>query len=226
MMCGRYLLAEDAERLAAQFDLEIAPRGLKPRYNIAPSQGVPAIGAKARGGKLGLSELRWGFVPRFAKSPTDGPRPINARSETAATSLAFRASFAGRRCLLPATGFYEWRREGKLKLPFCFRPESGEPPLAFAAIWDRWVGGDESLYSVAILTTSANAVMRPFHDRMPCLIPPEYYRAWLDPDASLQMLAALLAPAADDWLGVTAASPLVNSPKSDGPECLEPPAAA
>ena len=225
-MCGRYLLAEDAELLAAQFNLEVTPRGLRPRYNVAPSQPVPAVGAKAGGGKFGLVEMRWGFVPRFAKSPTDGPRPINARSETAATSLAFRASFAARRCLLPASGFYEWRRDGKLKIPYCFRPRDGEPPLAFAALWDRWAGVDgEPLYSVAILTTSANGVMRPFHDRMPCLIPPEHYGAWLDPEASRGVLAGLLAPADDDWLAVTAASPLVNSAKSEGPECVAGPAA-
>ena len=225
-MCGRYLLAEDAELLAAQFDLDITPRGLRPRYNIAPSQAVPAIGAKARGGEFGLIEMRWGFVPRFAKSLTDGPRPINARSETASTSLAFRASFARRRCLLPASGFYEWQRDGKLKVPYCFRPDSGEPPLAFAAIWDRWTTeGAEPLYSVAILTMSANAVMQPFHARMPCLIPPEQYGSWLNPDAGIDALLTLLTPADDDWLTVSPASPLVNSPKSDGPECLEPPVA-
>lgn len=225
-MCGRYLLTEDAELLAAQFGLVVTPRGLTARYNVAPGQTVPAIGPKAGSHKLGLTQLSWGFVPRFARAPEDGPRPINARSESAAASRAFGSSFAARRCLVPASGFYEWRREDARKQPFCFRPADGEPPLAFAAIWDRWADHADpnrgAIYTVAILTTAANDVVRPVHDRMPCLIAPEHYGAWLDPGAATGKLQALLTPAPGDWLTRLAVSGAVNSAKCDGPECLEP----
>src|SRR5262245_22263659 len=126
--------------------------------------------------------LGWGLVPAWASDPNIGPRCINARSETAAGKRAFRAPFRKRRCLIPATGFQEWEKKGKARQPFLFRMKDGQP-FAFAGLWDRWTKGD-GRETCTILTTEANDLVRPFHQRMPVIFPAEYYADWLNPGAA------------------------------------------
>jgi putative SOS response-associated peptidase YedK len=154
-MCGRFLIVSAGPTLAAHFGVpDLAT--LAPRFNVAPSQTVPAIGLN-REGERALATFRWGLVPRWA-ADTD-KAPINARAETAATKPYFADSLARRRCLIPADGFYEWLRQGRRKQPFCFR-QRDDRPFAFAGIWDAWGGPEDRLLSCAILTTEANEVVR------------------------------------------------------------------
>jgi putative SOS response-associated peptidase YedK len=212
-MCGRFLLFSDGPTLAARFDLTSFPE-LAPRYNIAPTQPVAAV--RAGGAGRECVALRWGLVPSWARDARQAP--INARAETAAEKPTFRAAFRKRRCLVPADGFYEWATLGRRKQPFCFRPWD-ERPLALAGVWERWDGPAGPVESCAILTTEANDLVRPVHDRMPVILPERHWPAWLD--AGLQdagALAPLLRPFPSDALR---AYP-VGDPRQDGPDCLTP----
>jgi putative SOS response-associated peptidase YedK len=212
-MCGRFLLFSDGPTLAARFDLTSFPE-LAPRYNIAPTQPVTAV--RAAGGGREWAALRWGLVPSWARDARQAP--INARAETAAEKATFRAALRKRRCLVPADGFYEWATLGRRKQPFCFRPWDGRP-LALAGLWERWEGPAGPVESCAVLTTEANELVRPVHDRMPVILPERHWAAWLDPawqDAAA--LAPLLRPFPSDALR---AYP-VGDPRHDGPQCLTP----
>jgi putative SOS response-associated peptidase YedK len=216
-MCGRFLLFSDAPTLAGLFDLAGFPE-LAPRYNIAPTQPVVAV----RSGEAGrqLVRLRWGLVAPWAKDTKVAP--INARAETAADKPMFRAALRKRRCLVPASGFYEWLAlaGGKRKQPYCFRP-GDERPWAFAGLWERWQGPDGPVESCAILTTAANEVVRPVHDRMPVILPRQHWAAWLDPQAQdAGQLVPLLRPYPADALSAYPVGLAVNNPRNDRPECL------
>lgn len=217
-MCGRFTLVAGADEVAAHFHVRPGFR-LTPRYNAAPGQPVAVVGRKATG-ERGLALLRWGLVPRWAAAPT-GPRPINARAETAAVSPAFRHSFRDRRCLLPADGFLEWQRAGGRRVPHHFRPRGGGL-VAFAGLWDVWGRGADRLHTCCLLTTAAAAAVRPVHDRMPVVLPPDRWDRWLDPGTPPAEVAALLQPDPAADLEVVAVSPLVNSVRNDRPECLQP----
>ncbi len=217
-MCGRFTLAKPPRDLAKLFQLAEPPEELLPRYNIAPSQFVAVVGRKPDGSGRGLVNMSWGFVPRWAKSPKDGPRPINARYETIRTSPPFRDSFKDRRCLIPADGYFEWKRPEKI--PFHIRPAEGEI-MAFAGIWDYWKG-DSSLYTCAIITVPANESMRQFHERMPAILRPDQYDAWLDPATFAADAFALLGSAADDFLLPVQVGSIVNYVKNDSPDCIAP----
>jgi putative SOS response-associated peptidase YedK len=219
-VCGRYALYTDPETLMTLFELSDVPRDLVPRYNIAPSQDVPAVRGAAGGGRE-LVRLRWGLVPSWAKAATGGYKMINARSETAAQRPAFRAALARRRCLLPASGFYEWRRAGGgPAVPYFIHRQDGAP-MALAGIWERWRGDGETIESCAILTTSANEAVAAIHDRMPVLVAPADRDRWLDP-ALPQVPADLLGPAPAGDLALHAVGPAVNSPRNDVPELVRP----
>jgi putative SOS response-associated peptidase YedK len=218
-MCGRYTLATPVERLAEEFGLEEAPGGLPPNYNVAPTQEVAAV--LAEGGRRRLEVLRWGLVPPWADDPGIGSRMINARSETAPEKPSFRRAFRERRCLIPADGFYEWRRLNGGKQPYYIRVHDGRP-FAFAGIWESWEREGPGIRSCAILTTSANALVGEIHDRMPVILPASSYEAWLDPEAEREELAALLAPYPDDEMETYPVSRLVNSPQNNDPRCIEP----
>jgi putative SOS response-associated peptidase YedK len=200
------------------------PVDLVQRHNIAPSQQVSAIRVDAHGGRV-LATLKWGFVPSWSK---DGKiAPINAMSETVAEKPMFRAAFKKRRCLLPATGFYEWVRSGKKKQPYHFRLRSGGP-AGLAGIWETWHDPEdgEIVETVAILTTEANEVVRPAHNRMPVILPPDRHASWLDP--AVQDVAALevmLQPYPPEAMEAVAVSDYVNNARHEGPECLAAPAA-
>ena len=213
------ILAADAVELATHFDLD-APPDVVPRYNIAPSQLVAVIAPKADPTKRGLALLKWGLVPDWS---TDGrPGPINARAETVGGLPTFSDPFRNRRCIIPATGFYEWRAEGKQKVPHRFHLASGGV-MGFAGLWSKWkVEGRPALFTCCVITTAANDLVRPFHDRMPAVLSPGDYEKWFDPDTPLKELHALLKPYPAEAMAESAASILVNSAKNEGPRLLDP----
>jgi putative SOS response-associated peptidase YedK len=221
-MCGRFNVSPSVggEALAALFGLDFS--GLQVRYNAAPSQKVAVI----RAGETGvpeLAQLTWGLIPGWAKEAKVGFSNINARGETAAQKPAFRSAFKKRRCLVLASGFYEWQRppEGTgPKQPYNLRLAGG-PLFPMAGLWEHWSGGEEVVESCCILTTSANEAVRVVHDRMPVILTPESARRWLDPATPPEALQALIAPYAGA-MEVYPVSTLVNAPRNEKPECLAP----
>ncbi|NUP95079.1 MAG: SOS response-associated peptidase, partial [Planctomycetaceae bacterium] len=194
-MCGRMTLTRPGDALRTLFDLD-APPDAVPRFNIAPTQKILVVvrdGATAPG--LRVAWMRWGLVPPWAKDPVKGPPLINARAETVAEKPSFRSAFKRRRCLVPASGFYEWRAEGGRKQPYYIYAADGAP-LAIAGLWEHWEGPEgDVVESCTLLTTEANDLVRPIHDRMPVFLPPAAFADWLDPDIDQPgPLLALLAP--------------------------------
>lgn len=217
----------DPSDVARIFDAEVrSPEAfvdLGPRYNVAPTQPIEVVLQRDDGRFLELH--RWGLVPAWAKSLAVGNRMINARAETLATSSAFRASFLRRRCVIPADGFYEWRRESGRKQPFLIHAPD-DRPLAFAGLWAPWKDptSGEWVLSAAVVTTTANETVAQLHDRMPVILAPDAWRLWSDPEIRDEdLLADLLRPAADDLLQLVPVSPLVNNANNEGPELLLPP---
>jgi putative SOS response-associated peptidase YedK len=221
-MCGRFTLRTPARDLVEVFELLREPQ-LSHRYNIAPTQKVAVV--RQDGKSRELSMMRWGLVPAWSKDPKAGPPLINARAETVATKPSFRTSFKHRRCLIPADGFFEWQKkaDSKTKIPHYIRMAKSRP-FAFAGLWDRWRNGEgEPLESCTIVTTEANDLMRPLHDRMPVILPEENYAAWLDPkNENLPELEALLRPYAAIEMTAFPISTMVNSPRNERPECILP----
>jgi putative SOS response-associated peptidase YedK len=216
-MCGRFSLFTPAPDLAGLFDLAGFPE-LAPRYNIAPTQPVAAVRA-AESGRV-LVRFRWGLVPACARDARQAP--INARSETVASKPTFRAALKKRRCLVPASNFYEWAAVGgRAKQPYCFRPRD-EKPFAFAGLWERWEGPDGPVESCCILTTTANELVRPVHDRMPVILPAQHWSAWLETQAQdAAALVPLLRPFPSEAMRAYPVGPLVSNPRNDGPAGLE-----
>ncbi|MEM9222203.1 MAG: SOS response-associated peptidase [Pseudomonadota bacterium] len=177
-MCGRYQLTLPLEAVREIFDVWNEAEAYPPRYNIAPTQPIHVVCASREGRTLIL--MRWGLLPSWLKDPQKFPLLINARSETAAEKPAFRNALRRRRALIPATGFYEWRKEGAAKQPYYFEPAG---PMAFAGIWEAWTGPNgEEMDTAAILTAAAEGVPAQYHERMPLTIRQENFAAWLDPD--------------------------------------------
>ena len=217
-MCGRYTLSTPAGRLAEEFQLDSSAE-IIPSYNVAPTQQVAAV-LEDEGGRR-LEMLRWGLVPSWADDPDIGARMINARSETAPEKPSFRRAFRGRRCLIAADGFYEWKREEGGKQPYYFRMQDGRP-FAFAGLWESWDKGGGELLTCAILTTRPNSVAEEIHDRMPVILPHDAYNAWLDPDADREELGELMIPYPGDDLETYPVSRFVNSPRNNDERCIEP----
>jgi len=211
------------EQVAEQFGLA-SITALTPRYNIAPSQPVLAVGQDAAGNRK-AALLRWGLVPHWAKEPQSGYRMINARAESLWTKPAFRAAARHRRCLIPADCFYEWRRQPTgPKQPFCIRPQ-GDSLFAFAAIWERFEEQDTGrrIDSCAIVTTRANDAVAVLHDRMPVIIAPQDYDPWLDHSLQEpQTLQRLLGPCPAAALRVYPVGPELNRPANDYPDLIQP----
>lgn len=220
-MCGRYALYSDAERVRRVFELSDTPRDLVPRYNIAPGQDVPVVRTGPGGGRS-WALLRWGLVPPWSEGPRAGHPMINARAETAHARPAFRGALARRRCLLPADGFYEWHRAAGRTVPHFIRPRD-TGPFAFAGLWEAWRGDGETLESVAILTTAANALVAPVHDRMPVILEAADHAPWLDPAVpGTEALGLVAAPFPAERLRLHRVGPAVNDARHEGPELIRP----
>jgi putative SOS response-associated peptidase YedK len=221
-MCGRFALFTSPEALARLFGVAEAP-ALEPRYNIAPTQNIAAVRIAPERKAREWALLRWGLVPFWAADPRIGSRLINARSETAAEKPAFRHAFRLRRCLVPADGFYEWQRLAREKRPYFIRLRERET-FAIAGLWEEWRGPEgAAIASCTLLTTEANALMRPLHDRMPAILPPQDYDLWLDPDVQRpEALLPLLKPYPAEAMIAYPVRPLVNNPANDSPLCVEP----
>ncbi len=221
-MCGRFALFSPQEILAAMFGVE-GDRFPAASYNIAPSRDVAAVRMAPEGrARRELALLRWGLVPSWAKDPAMGNRMINARVETAPGKPAFRSAFRRRRCLVPADGFYEWRKAGGRKQPYYVRMADGRP-FAFAGLWEHWEGPGGDVSSCTLLTTDANDLLAPIHDRMPVIVAPGDYGRWLDPEAhDAAALLPLLRPYPPAGMVVFPVRTLVNSPATDDPRCIEP----
>jgi len=218
-MCGRYFLSSPMDTLEIQFAAE-ARAAFEPRFNLAPTAVVPVVLATPSGRIITLH--RWGLVPSWAKDPALGARLANARAETAADKPSFRAPFRRSRCLIPADGFYEWQaRPGAAKQPYAIRAADGTL-LGFAGLWDRWEGPEGCLDTCTILTTAANAAMAPIHDRMPVILAPADYAAWLDPAALPGGLKALLRPCPPGALRLHPVGPRVGNARNEGPGLAEP----
>ncbi len=223
-MCGRFTLTVDPEELQQQFGLsEPPPAELVPRYNIAPSQAV-AVVANSPDRKLEL--FQWGLIPSWAKDPKIGNKLINARAETLAEKPSFRAALKRRRCLVVADGFYEWKKNGAAKTPIYVQMQDRRP-FAFAGLWEVWQPPDGGLLKTCtIITTEPNALLETIHNRMPAILAPADYDAWLRPDeVAADQLLPLLRPFDAGQMRAVPVSARVNSPEFDAPECVQPVAA-
>jgi len=228
-MCGRYTLKTARRKLAERFDLDDVPEFL-PRFNLGPTQDGLVVRTGDAPGTRTAALLRWGLIPSWMKEGTTAPPLlINARSETVATKPAFREALKRRRCLVIADGFFEWARHGTAKQPFYLTINRGEP-FAMAGLWERWsrpAASGESptarLESYTILTTSANEVLAPMHDRMPVILEPEFYDDWLNPLLTdPEVLQPLFKPYPAVRMFARAVSSRVNNIRNDDPACLEP----
>jgi putative SOS response-associated peptidase YedK len=213
-MCARYNLRISPQKLAEIFNVV---RGVEyqPRFNISPTQTVVAI--RQENGERVASNMRWGLVPSWSKDPKAGAPLIIARGETVATTNAFRSAFKSRRCLIPATGFYEWEHRGKLKLPYHIHLPNDEP-FAFAGIWETWKGGAAPLESCAIITTDPVPQMAELKDRMPVILHRDDWPVWLDPEIKeAEPLTQFLRPW-DGPLELQPVDPVINSSRNEGEE--------
>jgi putative SOS response-associated peptidase YedK len=221
-MCGRFNLRLTTVELQQFFDLFRAPEW-RPRYNIAPTQDVVAIRRDDQGRRVG-DLLRWGLIPSWADDPAIGSRLINARADGVAAKPSFRAAFKQRRCLIPATGFYEWQAvTPRRKQPWHLHAAS-DGPLALAGLWERWTPRDGAppIESCAIVTTEANGFVRRLHDRMPVILDPRDYDVWLNADTPRDALPPLLAPCPNEVLSAEPVSTVVNNVRNEGAQCLTP----
>lgn len=218
-MCGRFAITLPPEAMAQLFDAapanDLPPA---PRYNICPTQPVAAVVSHDRNRRLG--PMRWGFVPRWYKTPTDGPLLFNARSETLAEKPAFREAARTRRCLIPATGFYEWTHEGAARLPW-FITRTDAAPMAFAGVWQVWEQpGHDRLVTCAIVTTAATGAMARLHDRVPVVLEPADWPLWLGEAG--HGAAALMRPLEEGALAFRRVGRAVNSNRAEGADLIAP----
>jgi putative SOS response-associated peptidase YedK len=216
-MCGRFTLTQSPEAVAQAFDIQV-PK-FPPRYNIAPSQPVGAIVSPADLKKRQFRLMQWGLIPSWAKDPSIGSKLINARSETVHEKPSFRSAFKRRRCLIAAGGFYEWQKTGSgRKQPFYFSMKASVV-FAFAGLWESWQG----IETCTILTTSANELLKPIHERMPVIVKPEDYDVWLDPTVQqAEILLPIFEPFPSDRMIAISVSTAVNIPSNDSELCIQP----
>ncbi|MBM7094535.1 SOS response-associated peptidase [Bacillus sp. H-16] len=217
-MCGRYTLYSDPDFLNNHFDLENPEEAItyKPRYNIAPSQDILAVVQGKKGQRAGF--MKWGLVPSWADEPSIGYKMINARSETIHEKPSFKHLINRRRCIVCASGFYEWKKEGGRKQPYYIQLPS-EQPMMFAGLWDRWEKEGQTLITTTILTTEANSTMKELHHRMPVILNDGRQKHWLDVN-SKDTLHKIYKERPSS-LHIHPVSMFVNSPQNEGPECIE-----
>jgi putative SOS response-associated peptidase YedK len=223
-MCGRYALNATADELIEHFKLLACPE-FDLRFNIAPQSTIPVIRQKPDAGRVGQL-VKWGLIPSWAKDPSIGNKLNNARGETVAEKPAFRSSFAKHRCLIPASGFYEWQpitEASKVrKQPYYIHPTTPGDFFAFAGLLAAWTPSEgETVVSTCIITTGPNEVMAPIHDRMPVILQPGQFDAWLDPEnRDMDALKTMLGPCDPSGMAAYPVSPMINSGKVEGPECI------
>jgi putative SOS response-associated peptidase YedK len=221
-MCGRFVRKATAEEICDEFELDPGDLGMElaPRYNIAPGQQAAAV---LFDGRRKLAGLQWGLIPFWAKDPKIGYRMINARAETLASKPSFRNSLKKKRCLIVADGFYEWQKQGNRKTPMYLRLKSGKP-FGFAGLFDDWKSPEgKDVRTCAIITTSANQLVKPIHDRMPVILPKDAYAAWLGQEGGdLGEALGLLRPFPEKEMDAYQVSPIVNRPEHDAPDCIQP----
>jgi putative SOS response-associated peptidase YedK len=219
-MCGRFRLSRRKQIIEEHFDTADWQDDWSPRFNIAPTQQVPVIRQHPKEPIRQLSMMRWGLIPQWAKDASGAARTINGRSETSASKPAFRDPLRSRRCLIPADGFYEWKRTAAAKQPYCFEVNDGEL-FAFAGLWDRWKDpSGQWVKSCSILTTTPNAVTSAVHDRMPVILDPDSYDLWLDPGMTdVQDVSELLKPYDARSMRCNPVSSRVNYVGNDDEEC-------
>jgi putative SOS response-associated peptidase YedK len=222
-VCGRYRLSRRKQILAEHFDATPFDDDWEPRYNIAPTQQVPVVRQHPTGPSRHLSQMRWGLIPSWSKDESGAARMINARSETASELPAFREAFKSRRCLMPADGFYEWKRSGNSKQPYCFEVNGGTL-FAFAGLWEGWKDPKRTwIRTCTILTTTPNSVTSAIHDRMPVILDPGDYDLWLDPGMNnVNALGDLLRPLDASAMRCFPVSTRVNQVSNDDEACSTP----
>jgi putative SOS response-associated peptidase YedK len=219
-MCGRFTLTADLKDLAERFSVPPGTAHYSPRFNIAPTQNVIVVGDD---GQRYMKMMKWGLIPSWAKDPAIGNRMINARVETIAEKPSFRAALKKRRCLIPADGFYEWQKLGKIKQPVRIMLKSREP-FGFAGLWEHWTSPDkEEILSCTIITTEANELLKQVHDRMPVILTRESESQWLDrKNDTPEKLLPLLKQYPSEQMEYYPVSRQVNSPAVDDPGNIEP----
>lgn len=221
-MCGRFAQQRPASELAELFAAAPLGEDAQPRFNVAPTSS--ALVVVERDDRRAIMSYRWGLIPHWAESPKIAARTFNARSETLAASPMFRDSFRRRRCLVPVDAFYEWQRHERAHQPYVVRRRDGAP-LALAGLWSGWRDPetDEVHRTFTIVTTAANELIAPLHDRMPAILTPDEWARWLEPTAiDPAELLGLLVPADPDPLEVYAVGRAVNDVRNDGPDLLRP----
>ncbi len=222
-MCGRYTLIHSLKELRERFEFDPGGATVDARYNLAPGQMAPVVVVDEEGRRV-LRMMKWGLVPFWAEDPKIGNRMINARAETVTEKTTFKRPLQRQRCLIPADGFYEWReipgRKGKFPMRIVLK---GEPPFAFAGLWDSWKSPEgERLESFTIVTTGSNSLIRRVHERMPVILRPEDEAAWLDPEnQDPEALVKYLKAYPPEKMETYDVSRAVNNPENDSPECVK-----
>ncbi len=218
-MCGRFVLFSSLEEIREAFAVQQVRYKVESSYNVAPTQTVAVV--VQRDGVNTLEKMRWGLIPAWAKDPAIGSRMINARAETVGEKPSFKRPLKDRRCLVVANGFYEWQKTGQAKIPMFIRLKSGQP-FGFAGLYDVWTSPEgEAVASCTIITTSANDLMQPIHDRMPVILPRSQQSTWLDP--AIQHAAdvlPLLVPYSAADMEAYPVSRSVNSPENNSPDLI------
>ena len=223
-MCGRYTLHPKAGTVEALIDFFQLPREIfaliQPRYNIAPTQ--PVLIVRQDNQKMVADHVLWGLIPSWSQDGKPNASLINARGETLAQKASFRNSYKRRRCIIPATGFYEWQTSGKTKQPYYITPKNA-PLFAFAGLWDEWDGPNgENLRSCCVVTTQANSIMEKFHDRMPVILEKKDFSTWLSHNEDTLVVEPLLKSLDSAEMQTTPVSNFVSSARNEGPECIAP----
>ncbi len=222
-MCGRFVMVSPSYVISEVFCLKEEPQDLLPSYNITPGQSVYAVLRDERNVTNRLARFRWGLVPSWAKDPSVGNRMINARAESVAERPSFKEAFRDRRCLVVADGFYEWQKTGRTKTPFFVRLKSGRP-FGMAGLYETWVSpAGKILRTCTIITTRANDLLSPIHDRMPAIVLREKQAPWLDRSVrDKKDLIDILKPFPPEEMDAYRVSGAVNSPLNDNPELILP----
>lgn len=218
-MCGRFQISKIVDDIQLRFHVDVETEWNRQIFNAAPGMMLPVI---TSADPSLLKVFKWGLIPAWASDPAIGNKLINARAETLAEKPSFRIALKSRRCLIPANGFFEWKKEGDEKLPYriCFHDDR---LFAFAGLWDTWKDPEERLiHSFTIITTSSNELMKPIHDRMPVILEPKDEHEWLDTGIQQEEALALLKPYPDGEMEAYQVSSLVNNVRNNNPEILLP----